>query len=634
MNKKDIEICKKISYKIIEDVENEIKLHINEDDAGKIIEIGADGTPTKLIDKYAEDKVIKNLKNCDFNNYLISEEIGQLIIGNGTAKSIDIEKNIENKKKINTINQDNKTNKDNNDEAKFIFIIDPLDGTNNAIKGIPVYGISIAISKIRENKIPTLEDIEIAVIKDLYCGDLYEAVKGKGTYLNSEKISPNIETNLSKVSLGGYIKPQGNSMELLSKIRRMRLLGSVAIESSYISTGKYDVYVDIRGSRTIDIAGSKLIIEESGSIITDIQGNKLKNNVTSKNTTQIIASTNKELHEQVTSYFNSNNEKTDDLSEECWNKNPVKSVGVVSRLDKEESILIAGEIIQRLSKNGIDVQINSKLAEKLEEYKEEDKIKIAIGKIAKTNEVLYDKIKNFKITTNFQKLARPISEFEIDVLITFGGDGTILMAQNRLKEPVPIFGINMGTVGFLTEVDIEDIDKKLNKLLKNEFYTEKRSQVKVSYSDQLFSALNEVVIMTEKPAKMLHFEVEVDGEVIEEFRADGLILSTPSGSTAYSMSAGGPIVDPHVEAFIIIPICPYKLGIRPFVVSDNSEIKIRLLRKGKKAILVMDGQINKEIRDLDEVKFKKSERPVYFIRTEKKEFYQKVKEKLSEGGIR
>jgi len=100
------------------------------------------------------------------------------------------------------------------------------------------------------------------------------------------------------------------------------------------------------------------------------------------------------------------------------------------------------------------------------------------------------------------------------------------------------------------------------------------------------------------------------------------------------MSAGGPIVDPKVKAFIIIPICPYKLGIRPFVVNDNSDIRIKLLRKGKKAILVVDGQNTIKIEDQEEILFKKSEQRVYFIKTEKKEFYQKVKEKLTEGGIR
>ena len=125
----------------------------------------------------------------------------------------------------------------------------------------------------------------------------------------------------------------------------------------------------------------------------------------------------------------------------------------------------------------------------------------------------------------------------------------------------------------------------------------------------------------------------MDGEIIEEVRADGLIVSTPSGSTAYSMSAGGPIVDPKVEGFVIIPICPYKLGVRPFVVSDNSEITVKLLKKGKSAVFVMDGQINEEADYEEEIKFKKADKDAYFIRTSTKYFYEKVKDKLKEGGI-
>ena len=99
------------------------------------------------------------------------------------------------------------------------------------------------------------------------------------------------------------------------------------------------------------------------------------------------------------------------------------------------------------------------------------------------------------------------------------------------------------------------------------------------------------------------------------------------------MSAGGPIIDPKVGGFIIIPICPYKLGVRPFIVSDTSEIKVKLLKKGKKAVFVMDGQTKEEAEYLEEIKFNKSEKNVYFIRTSTKYFYKKVKEKLSEGGI-
>ena len=191
----------------------------------------------------------------------------------------------------------------------------------------------------------------------------------------------------------------------------------------------------------------------------------------------------------------------------------------------------------------------------------------------------------------------------------------------------------MGTVGFLTEIEAVHTFDALKEILKGDYYKEKRSRLVVSHENHNFTAMNEVVVMTDKPAKMLHFQIQVDGEIIEEVRADGLIISTPSGSTAYSMSAGGPIVDPKVEGFIIIPICPYKLGARPFVVSDNSEITVKLLKKGKNAVFVMDGQINEEARYEEEIKFKKYQKDAYFIRTSTKYFYEKVKDKLNEGGL-
>ncbi len=217
--------------------------------------------------------------------------------------------------------------------------------------------------------------------------------------------------------------------------------------------------------------------------------------------------------------------------------------------------------------------------------------------------------------------------------IVLGGDGTLLRAQSKLKDETPLFGVNMGTVGFLTEIESEDTFKALDEVFNENYYKEKRTKLVVSHENHRYTAMNEVVIMTNKPAKMLHFEIQVDGEIIEEVRADGLIISTPSGSTAYAMSAGGPIVDPKVEGFVIIPICPYKLGVRPFIVSDNSEIIVKLLKKGKSAVFVMDGQRNEEAEYQEEIKFKKSEKDVYFIRTSTKYFYEKVKDKLSEGGI-
>lgn len=275
-------------------------------------------------------------------------------------------------------------------------------------------------------------------------------------------------------------------------------------------------------------------------------------------------------------------------------------IGVVARLDMEDAIQLAGKITDFLLKKGIETLIDTSVAEKLDKH---------------------------------QELSCSLDEMDADMIIAVGGDGTILRTQSFIShKKIPLFGINMGTVGFLTEIDPENVFKAIEEVLLGNYFVEKRTQLQIYHQKKLHSALNEVVLMTRKPAKMLHIEISVDDEVVEELRADGLIIATPSGSTAYSMSAGGPIVDPRVGAFIIVPICPFKLGSRPTVVPDNSEIKVKLLREGKKAIAVIDGQFEEEIDYMDQIIFRKSEDNACFVRLNK-DFYRKVREKLIKGGI-
>lgn len=261
---------------------------------------------------------------------------------------------------------------------------------------------------------------------------------------------------------------------------------------------------------------------------------------------------------------------------------------------------------------------------------------------------LAEEIADFLINENIEVLLDPlivseirrhhslscnIDEMDADIIIAIGGDGTILRTQSLVGDKkIPVFGINMGTVGFLTEINPEETFHALKEVLVGNYFVEERTRLKVWHNRDLAPALNEVVILTRKPAKMLHIEVKVDDEVVEELRADGLIVATPSGSTAYSMSAGGPIVDPKVDAFIIVPICPFKLGSRPTVVSGESTIQVRLLREGKKAVAVIDGQYEEEINYMEKVVFHKSKEYAYFVRLTK-EFYKKVREKLIKGGI-
>lgn len=275
-------------------------------------------------------------------------------------------------------------------------------------------------------------------------------------------------------------------------------------------------------------------------------------------------------------------------------------IGIIARFDVPEAVELAGKVASFLLNRGVELSVDLKITEELPELRE---------------------------------YGKDIRDMEVDMILTIGGDGTILRTQSLIEgKEIPILGINMGTVGFLTEVDPENVFSALEDVLIGNYAVERRTLLSVYHNGELPSALNEVVMMTRKPAKMLHIEISVDDEVVEELRADGIIIATPSGSTAYSMSAGGPIVDPRVEAFLIVPICPFKLSARPLVVSNKSVITVKLLRKGKKAIAVIDGQYEEEINHMEEVVFKKSDHCAHFVRLSK-DFYRKVREKLIEGGI-
>ena len=275
-------------------------------------------------------------------------------------------------------------------------------------------------------------------------------------------------------------------------------------------------------------------------------------------------------------------------------------IGLVARFDMPEAVELAGRVASFLLNRGVELTVDLKLTEELPILRE---------------------------------YGADIRDMDADMIVTIGGDGTILRTQSLIEgKEIPILGINMGTVGFLTEVDPENVFSALEDVLMGEYGVEKWTLISVHHNGKLPLALNEVVMMTRKPAKMLHIEISVDDEIVEELRADGIIIATPSGSTAYSMSAGGPIVDPRVEAFLIVPICPFKLSARPIVVSNKSTIKVKLLRKGKKAIAVIDGQYEEEINHMDEVIFRKSDSCAHFVRLSK-DFYRKVREKLIEGGI-
>ena len=604
-------IARHLANKIIREVGPAVREYAGTDLGDTEVKTGADGTPTSFIDQVAEEKIINILKNADVYSYLVSEEVGELKLGKGTKRS------------VNLIQELKRTDLSEEKTPKFIFLIDPVDGTSNAIKEIPAYAISVAIADVNQGRVATINDVELGFLYNLANGNFFEAEKGKGCKLNNETVKPSEVIKINEMTLGGFTKSgTSEASKLVDSARRMRVLGSVVLELSYVASGKYDAFLDLRGSRIIDIAAGKLILEEAGGIITDKYGQKLDNTLSIYEKTIVVAANNEIMHKQIIDILNDNQAEI------------IGKIGVISRIDQEVPIVLAAKIIDYIFTNGREVVVEKQLAHKLIELKDNPNLNQLIQETKANYPEITDELDDIDLKIDYEKISENLFDFDCDMAIVLGGDGTLLRAHNKMKDEIPIFGINMGTVGFLTEIEVQHTFKALEDIIRGEYYKEKRTRLVVSHENHNFKAMNEVVVMTDKPAKMLHFQILVDGEIIEEVRADGLIISTPSGSTAYSMSAGGPIVDPKVGGFIINPICPYKLGARPFVVSDNSEITVKLLKKGKNAVFVMDGQINEEAKYEEEIKFKKSEKDAHFIRTSTKYFYEKVKDKLNEGGIK
>jgi NAD+ kinase len=217
----------------------------------------------------------------------------------------------------------------------------------------------------------------------------------------------------------------------------------------------------------------------------------------------------------------------------------------------------------------------------------------------------------------------------VDFIVSVGGDGTILRTIHRMNDPIPILGINMGTLGFLVDVEPKEAEKTLNQLIP-QFEVDERSRLKVLLNGKSLSpATNEVALITASPAKMIEFEILVDGSLMEDFRADGVIIATSTGSTAYAMSAGGPIVDPRVDAIVMVPMAPFKLSSRPWVIPGDSTIEVKLKLPLKEALVVVDGQSATTISINDSLIISKADTPARFVKVGKDGFFEKVKSKLA-----
>ena len=225
-----------------------------------------------------------------------------------------------------------------------------------------------------------------------------------------------------------------------------------------------------------------------------------------------------------------------------------------------------------------------------------------------------------------------------DLLITFGGDGTLLSVARHAPEHVPILGVNMGTLGFLTEIRVEEFPAVLERVLDGHYFVEPRVTFSVSVSgperdaSKRYRVLNDVAINKSAVARIIEMRVSVAGLFVSTFRGDGLIVATPTGSTAYNLSAGGPIIYPTMGAVVITPICPHMLTNRPIVLPDELDIEIGLNTHDSKDIyLTLDGQQGFEISDRDRVCVRKSEERVLLVQSPDKNYFDVLRNKLKWG---
>ena len=281
----------------------------------------------------------------------------------------------------------------------------------------------------------------------------------------------------------------------------------------------------------------------------------------------------------------------------------LRRVGVVAKRSSREALLTARELVEWLQRRGCEVVVEPATAASQPEL---------------------------------AGLAHPLPESGCDLVVVLGGDGTLLSVARTLGGGAPILGVNLGRLGFLTEVTRHELYPSLAEVLAGRFRTEARTlaEVEVVRGDrplQVYRALNDAVLAKRAEARIIELDLTVDGRAVTRYRADGLILSTPTGSTAYSLSAGGPILDPELPVTVISPICPHTLSLRPIVVPDRSEIEVALVTPREQVYLTVDGQEGGDLEHGDRVRFRRSGVSARLVRTTERGFFDTLRAKLHWG---
>ncbi|MBI3003619.1 MAG: NAD(+)/NADH kinase [candidate division NC10 bacterium] len=234
-------------------------------------------------------------------------------------------------------------------------------------------------------------------------------------------------------------------------------------------------------------------------------------------------------------------------------------------------------------------------------------------------------------------IPKPDLPARVDFLIVLGGDGTLLsVARLVAGRDVPILGVNLGGLGFLTEITLEELFPLLGDILGGELRLSHRMMLQVHVHREgarvaEYTVLNDAVINKGAMSRIVDLETYMDGEYVTTYRADGLILSTPTGSTAYGLSAGGPIVHPALDALVLIPICPHTLTNRPAVLPAGAKVEVVQGSEGEDVFLTLDGQVGFSLRYRDVVEVRRAQQRIALVASPKKSYYQVLRTKLKWG---
>ena len=275
-------------------------------------------------------------------------------------------------------------------------------------------------------------------------------------------------------------------------------------------------------------------------------------------------------------------------------------------------------------------EIGILVKEDLSEGIDIEALNLMINSLSNLDINLYiDKSSNNK-NENFTVLEHKEFVKKVDIVVVFGGDGTLLNAARKyLNYDIPILGINMGNVGFLTDISTDNFEKTIKEVLDGNYKIEERNLVSAKFGNNHLYGLNEVVIHSGAYAQLMRYRLNVNDKVVYEQRSDGLIIATPTGSTAYALSAGGPIIHPSLDVWTILPMLPQSLSSRPFVISTDEKVEMDLFDgPNENAKICVDGQDDIDIPYGEKILISKMEKTLKLVHPNDNDFFEACREKL------